>query len=539
MSTIRFVVVFFLLISTQFVAAEPLKPTKTLSIPMRDGVELTTDIYLPDPEAKNLPCILLRSPAGRHAATAQMYTPLIKQGYMVVVQDTRSAMDSEGKTFPYLADGWGKLQDGFDTIEWIAKSPYSNGKIGTAGWSAMGITQLLLAPTAPDGLKCQFIGVAAPNIYHYAAFPGGTLLKNQVEGWLGMCAKDPSVLHEIINQPVYNDFWHLFNSLPHASKVNVPAIHYGGWFDIFSQGTIDAFLARQENGGEGAKGSQKLLMGPWTHLYPQQPKIGDFDVPKGGEKPTYDLSPERLFARYLKDENNEFENLPAVTYYVMGPFDGSPSSGNVWKSAQKWPVDATFTPFYLTQNLELVEAFKPADSGKRSYLHQNENPVPTIGGNNLFLESGPKDQRSIEQRPDVLVFSTAPLTEDIEVTGRVLAKLFVSSTEPHGDVAIRLTDVYPDGKSILILDSLTHMGHPHNVSLKPNIPSEVQVDLWSTSIVFAKGHRIRVIVSGSNFPRFHNTFVKTENGKAPFTIHFSEKEPSQIILPIVRRGENN
>ena len=182
-------------------------PDLTLNIPMRDGVELTTDIYLPDPEAKNLPCILLRGPGGRQASTAICYASLAKEGYVIAIQDTRSAIDHEGKTLPYYSDGWGMHQDGYDAVQWLAKHPLTNGKIGTLGLSNMGITQLLMAPTAPPALKCQYIGVAAASLFHHAIFSGGKFLKNQVEGWLNLCAKDPSVLNFILSQPDYNDFW--------------------------------------------------------------------------------------------------------------------------------------------------------------------------------------------------------------------------------------------------------------------------------------------------------------------------------------------
>ncbi len=225
---------------------QDLIPNETIQIPMRDGFLLPADVYLPDVNAEKLPCILLRSPAGRKAPSWQNFALLAKLGYAVVIQDTRSAVDVEGKTMPFWSDGWGKDQDGYDTVEWLAKSAYTNGKIGTVGFSALGITQLLMAPTAPPALKCQYIGVAASSLYHHGIFPGGQLLKHQVESWLGLYAKDTSVLNHVCNQPFYNYFWSHFNCLPHANRVKVPGFLYGGWYDTFIQGTIDAFVARQQ-----------------------------------------------------------------------------------------------------------------------------------------------------------------------------------------------------------------------------------------------------------------------------------------------------
>jgi uncharacterized protein len=519
-------------------SAAEVKPDLTLKIPMRDGVELTTDIYLPNPEAKNLPCILLRGPGGRLAPSAIMYTDLAKEGFVIAIQDTRSAIDLEGKTLPFYSDGWGKEQDGYDTVQWLAQHPLTNGKIGTLGISNMGITQLLMAPTAPPALKCQYIGVAAASLYHHALFPGGTLLKNQVEGWLNLCAKHPSVLDFVCNQPVYNNFWEEFNTIKMAHQVNVPAVHTGGWFDTFIQGTIDAFVSRQEQGGPNAKGKQKLLIGPWTHRWPAHRKIGEFDVPALGYQPPYDLSPLRWFDFYLKGLPNKIETVPAVVYYVMGTFDGSPSSGNVWRTSNMWPVPHQDTPFYLTKEKHLSEKLPPDLNTILTYQHNIDDPVPTLGGRNLFLDSGPVDQNPIEQRKDVLVFTTEPLKEDVEVTGRVYAKLFFASNSEKTDLAVRLTDVYPDGKSLLIADNLVqtnHVNHPHQELSKPQ---EVEIDLWSTSLVFSKGHRIRVIVSGSNYPRFEKNTKHEGNSIHMHHLNVGTNTPSQIILPIVRRGNH-
>lgn len=532
---LSFLFLFFL----QAVVAEEIAPTTTVNIPMRDGTELPTDIYLPKDsnETTKFPCILLRSPAGRNANSAKAFISLTKHGYTVAIQDTRSVLDHEGKTMPYWTDGWGRHQDGYDTVEWLAKSPYSNGSIGTVGVSALGITQLLMAPSAPPSLKCQYIGMAASSLYHHAIFPGGQLLKNQVEGWLGLYAKDPELLQCLCAQPTYNTFWKQFDSLQVVDKVKAAGFHYAGWYDIFVQGTIDAYVSRQEQGGEGARNQQKLLLGPWTHFWPTNLKLGDFEVPLQGRNPPIDTSTKRWFDHYLKGIQNGVADIPNVTYYVMGTFDGSPSSGNVWRHADHWPVPAVSTAFYFTPDQKLTE-LKNSHKGEATFVYQYDpnSPVSTVGGCNLFLESGPKDQREIEQREDVLVFTSDPLTEDLEMTGRVLAKIYFSSDQPDTDVVVRLCDVYPDGRSILISDGIRRTG---TLSEQEHDKAQaVDVDLLSTSLVFTKGHRIRVSISSSNYPRYEkNNHGNDETPPiANNTVHVGGVKASQITLPLVRRG---
>jgi uncharacterized protein len=542
--------VYFICIFTFFSveAEDELTPDVTVLVPMRDGTALATDLYLPSPEAKGLPCILLRSPAGRQAHW-KSFAAISKLGYVVAIQETRSAADSEGKTFPFLADGWGATQDGYDTVEWLAKSPYTNGKIGTWGSSASGITELLMAPSAPPSLQCQYIMMAASSLYHHALFPGGQLLKNQAEGWLGFYARDTGVLSYVCQRPFYNDFWRQLDSLSVAHLVQVPALHYGGWYDTFLQGTLEAFKVWQEHGGEGARGKQKLIIGPWTHYWPASKAFGDFKMPEAGMQVPIDISPERWFAHYLKGEDNGINRIPPVLYYVMGPFDGSPSSGHVWRASNQWPIPAEETPFYLTAKGTLQDQLGDAEE-TLSYVYDPSNPIPTLGGRNLFLPSGPVDQQSIENRSDILVFTTDPLEEDVEVTGFMRAKIFFTSDQADTDVVVRLCDVYPDGKSVLISDGayrvgvFCHSGQNSKVHFDASKPLAADIDLWATSLVFAKGHRIRVSVSSSNFPRFEKNLnlglLGTHTGRANIaknTLFFGKKYPSHVILPIVRKGQ--
>lgn len=512
---------------------------------MRDGVQLSTDLYLPNENASNLPCILIRSPAGRHARTAVEFIPFAKEGYVIAIQETRSAKDLEGKTFPYLSDGWGDIQDGYDTVEWLASSSYTNGKIGTWGVSAMGITQLFLAPTNPPHLYCQYVVFAASSLYHHGLYPGGQLLKNLAEGWLSYYAKDTG-LHAIVSQrPFYNDFWSGLNSLERAEKIHVPGMHIGGWYDIFLEGTISSFITRQNEGGIGAKGTQKLVIGPWTHFWPMSKHFGDFPIPKEGTTPPHDISPKRWFDHYLKGIPNKIEDIPTVTYFVMGPFDGTPSKGNIWKTSSVWPIPSDPVSLYLSSDAHLGSKV-PHHSEKLSYDYDPRDPIVTQGGSNLFLESGPKDQKNIESRKDILVFTTEKLEHDVEITGSIKAVLYFDSDQDDTDIVVRLTDVYPDGKSILISEGGYRLGVmcPQIGEKKPYRKGQIveaNIDLSSTSMVFAQGHAIRISVSSSNYPRFEKNMnvglCGSYSGRlavAHNTLHVGKEYPSHIVLPFVK-----
>lgn len=590
--------VYFFIFFVRLLNAEELTPDLTVMIPMRDGIELPTDLYFPSPEARHLPCILLRSPAGRSAYWKD-FAKLAKEGYVIAIQETRSALDSEGKTFPFISDGWGKLQDGYDTVEWLAKSAYTDGKVGTWGASALGITQLLMAPANPPHLKCQYVLVAAASIYHHGLFPGGLLLKNQAEGWLGHYARDSGVQSYVCQLPFYNDFWKQLNTLEEPHRVQIPGMHIGGWYDTFLQGTLTSFAFRQYRGGEGARGQQKLVIGPWTHFWPQSLQFGDFEIPKAGINPPFDISPKRWFDYYLKGLQNGLEELPHVTYFVMGPLDGTSSVGNIWRTSDVWPIPAVETHFYLTPDLHLSKEI-PTE-GKVSYQYDPQNVIPTIGGRNLFLESGPKDQRSIENRKDIVVFTSDKLLEDVEVTGPISATLYFKTDQQDTDIVLRLCDVYPDGRSVLISEGGYRFGlvyyeavftssvidsvgcerssaAPRSSEIAKTTPSlgvapsslsrltesvteqvntahyeakekplilsdkiyEVKIDLWATSMVFAKQHAIRLSVSSSNYPRVEKNLniglLGSNTGKfnlAKNIIYIGEEYPSRLVLPIV------
>ncbi|MCH9634326.1 MAG: Cocaine esterase [Chlamydiae bacterium] len=488
-----------------------------VQIPMRDGLELTTDIYTTQNSKGPQPCILIRGPYER-GKLKEAYAKLAHLGYAVAIQRFRSATHAEEFPEPFRQDAWGVLQDGYDTVEWLAQSSYTNGNIGTLGASAMGIAQLLTAPSKPPHLKCQFIQVATPSLYHHAAYIGGKFCKHQIETWFAKAA--PLAYQHIIQHNEYDAYWEQIDATKRVGDVCVPALHYGGWYDIFSQGTIDSFTSLQMHGGEGARNRQRLIMGPWTHWGFKPEKFGDFPIPENSMSFNESKTIKSWFDFHLKGDSKALDSEDPVLYYTMGPLDASESSGNKWKTAKNWPPPHKNQPYYFSKKHLLVNNAPLFQKSSYSIDYQPENPVPTIGGRNLYLASGPFDQSPNENRDDVLVFSTPPLKEDSEFTGRIKAKLYISSSAPSADFAITLTDVYPDGKSVLILEGI------QSVTCEPNQILPIEIDLWSTSMVFAKGHKIRVNITNSNYPHFDKNKQPSHN-----VIYVGNKYPSHILLP--------
>lgn len=544
-------------------AADP-QASLTVMVPMPDGTRLATDVYLPGVGGPAWPVRLVRTPYGRVRYNRE-YGSRAQRGYAMVVQDMRGRFDSEGKDLAFIDCGWGDNRDGVETIKWILAQPWCNGRIGTEGASAMGITQCMLGPAEPPGLTAQYIAVAAPSLYHHAAYVSGAFRAALVIGWLTDGGFDPDNIWLYSQHPFYDVHWQRLDSIARASSVNVPAVFFGGWYDVFLQGTIDGFVSRHNDGGQGAKGKHKLIIGPWGHGGPKQdtksakPKtlpMGELAFPANSLKIPYACGSDEWFDYYLRGIDTGIEEIPAVQYYTMGAVDEEDAPGNTWHTADNWPVPAKPSPLYLREDRTLSAETPRTTDSRMSFDHDPLNPVPTRGGCLLLtwkepgterkVASGTYDQRDIEQRPDVITFTTEPLTDPLEVTGRLTARLFVVSDRIDTDLAVKLTDVYPDGRSMNIADGLARCRYRKGLDrlapLEPGQPTEIEVDLWSTSMVFNKGHRIRVAVTGSNYPRFD---VNPNTGwpawpmgpaiKARNQVLCSRQYPSHILLPVVKR----
>ena len=515
---------------------------QTVMVPMSDGAKLATDIYMPDGKGP-FPVILARTPYGRTTDFTAMIASAV--GFVGIVQDMRGRFGSEGENLPFIGCGWEEPHDGADTVAWILKQEWCSGKIGTTGGSAGGITQNLLAGAAPKGLAAQYIVVAAANLYTDAAYVGGALRKEQVEGWTATNKFSPKAMQAWRDHPSLDPYWQRFDSTAKFAVMDAPAIHVGGWFDTFSQGTIDEFVGRQARGGPGARGRQKLVMGPWTHGRLGGGKQGDLDFHGSGLPKPYDQV--RWFNCLLKGDDNGILKEPAVAYYVMGDAGDSKAPGNQWRYADAWPVPCTETPYYFHKDGTLGPA-RPEAAGPEAaeYTFDPADPCPTLGGRNLNVPAGPKDQRPVEARKDVVSFTTDALAAPMEITGRLRAKVWVASSAADTDLSVRLCDVYPDGRSLLMADGMLRLRYRGSLSapepMKPGELYEVEVDCWSTSLAVNQGHRLRVSVTSSNYPRFD---VNPGTGKpwvdgGPLVkqanrIFCDAAHPSRIVLPVVKQ----
>jgi len=514
---------------------------QTFNVSMRDGVKLGTDVYFPSTNGA-FPVLLARTPYNKLISSGAGEDGA-RHGYVTVVQDTRGRFASQGDNLAFEADGWAEHWDGYDTVEWIVHQSWSNGKIGTFGGSAGAITQLLLAGSGTTNLHSQHLTVGAPSLYFDIVYPGGVFRKSLVEDWLRITGFSPDALKFWTSHPDYDEFWKARELTHRYDKINAAAVHIGGYFDIFAQGTIDSFVGYQESGGPQARGRQKLIMGPWTHGVFSD-KSGDLTFPNAKRPPGNVRDQWRWFDHTLKGIDNGIDREPAVTYYVMGDTSDTNAPGNVWRTAERWPpVMATVTPFYLNAD-HTLSPVKPGEARSLSFTSEPTNPVPTIGGPELTIPAGPKDQRSIEGRPDVLVFTSELLTEPIEVTGRVRARLWASSDAPDTDLFVRLCDVYPDGRSLNICEGRIRARLRESFSkealLKPGEFYSFDVDLWSTSIIFNKGHRMRAHVASTSAPGFDpnpNTgdpFRQNDRTRPALnSIGCDTGHPSQLLLPVV------
>lgn len=522
-------------------AAADAAPLQTHMVPMRDGVKLATDVALP-PGDGPWPALLARTPYDKQGVPVQL---IAMQGYAAVSQDVRGRFGSEGKALAFLDDGWGERQDGYDAVEWVAAQTWCNGIVGTFGPSALGITQNMMAGAAPPHLVCQHVAVACSDMYRQAVYQGGGFRKALVEGWLGGNKWPAENLELMTAHPHYDAFWEMLSPESRHSHVTVPTYQLGGWYDIFSQGNIDSFAGLQTRGGEGARGRQKLVMGPWTHGGMTKRQQGELTYPANSLTRGGLVGMKRWVDYWLKGVATGIADEPPVAYYVMGDVDDPNAPGNEWRTAPAWPVPARETAYHLRSDGRLTTDRPSQDEAPQSYTYDPSDPVPTIGGANLLLPAGPRDQRPTEARDDVLCFSTAPLRRPVEATGRIRVRLYAASSARDTDFTAKLTDVYPDGRSMLVLDGIIRARHRGSMRseelLEPGKVYDLRIDLWSTSIVFNAGHRIRVDISSSNAPRFDpnpNTgepFRASERTAiAENTIYHDAAHPSALLLPVIR-----
>ena len=560
----------------------PIRLERHLAVPMRDGVKLYGDLYRPRAEGK-YPVLIVRTPYGvQRDGVHETMMKFAQNGYAVFIQDTRGRYESEGKWEPFRTEA----EDGFDTIEWAAKQPWSNGKVATQGGSYLGHVQWRAGSLTPPSLVAMFPAVASTNIYANWITLGGANRLSFNYGW-GVVRmphrimlpqywhsepyspvelKYETILNHLplmdgdlesaggvvqhyrdwLAHPDYDEYWRSISDEERFGNVKVPVFTSGGWFDIFVQGTINGYVGMKNHGGsEKARRESRMIIGAWGHG-PSQ-KFGDVDFGPINNRNQFETEL-RWFDHQVKGIRNGLENQPPVEIFYMGV--------NQWQHEQDWPIPGTkYTPFYLSSggqantpagNGRLVMA-RPDGAASDQYRYDPNDPVPTLGGNNCCgtpTQAGPKDQRPLANRKDILVYTSEPLKESLAIAGPVKMKLFAATDGPDTDWVVKLIDVRPDGFAVNVCEGILRARYRQGTSkpelLTPNKAYEFEVDLVGTANVFLPGHRIRVDVTSSHFPQFD----RNPNTGEPFgrsakvrvasqTIFHSADRASHIVLPVV------
>ena len=577
---------------------------KNVMVRMRDGVRLATDVYRPAGN-ESYPVVLIRTPYGSETAEyigkAKLY---VKHGYAFVVQDVRGKYDSEG-------DWNGKrseAQDGSDTITWLGTRPWSNGRVGMTGGSYLGLVQDQVADQENPYLKALVpmvspVTLGREDLTEYDRLAAYTGRETYSINTMWMIPTDGRVTQNDRNSPAFDKAWdHLpridypkifgkemvwwpfllshqrgfweeyliraargewSKPLPevqawwkdykeHYRKVNVPMLQISGWYDVTGEAMIRMFqLVRKYATDPVARNNQQLVMGPWAHRLGA--RFGDLDFGSGAEINTDEVSIE-WFDHWLKGEDNGVEKRAPVRAFVMGE--------NRWRDADDWPIPGTrFTKYYLHSNGSAhlaqggghLSTEPPGDEAMDGYTYDPGNPtlIPT---NSV---GGPTDMSTMEQRDDVLVYTSETLNAPVEVTGPLEAELYVATSAPTTDFLVRLLDVHPDGKAYALSNAGTP---PYRTYWSKNVHTtsdgrriiKANILLYPTSILFAAGHRIRVEISSSfvvdgaslGLAKYGSRGLNVEAGTEPYatqwnvakqTIYHDKTHPSHIVLPVIPR----
>jgi uncharacterized protein len=567
-------------------------------VPMktRDSVTLRSDIYRPKDDGK-FPIILMRTPYDKSVGWAA--TPayqIAAHGYVVIVQDVRGRYTSEGEWYPFRHES----DDGYDAIEWAAALPSSNGKVGMMGGSYVGATQMLAAIAHPPHLAGICPVVTASNYHDGWTYQSGALEQWFDQNWMTQLATNtlwrliakntdallgvpvlPLTQYPAFNyaslpagadasaqlapyyldwlaHPSYDAYWKRWAIEEHFSDIQVPALHIGGWYDIFLGGTLRNYMGIKGHGGtEAARNGQRLLVQIGGHAGFGR-RIGDVEF---GDEAIKFPSTEVLIDWYdylFKGVQNEFSTAGSagagkpVRIFVMG--------ANTYREESDWPPPEAKPAHYFLHSGGSANSLRgdgslslapPKKETSDKFTYDPGNPVPTIGGSLCcdaeHYEPGPRDQRSAENRNDVLVYSTTPLAEDLEVTGPVTLELWAKSSAVDTDFTAKLVDVSPGGFAMNLTDGILRMRYRDSQEkpelMNPDQVYKISIDLWATSNVFKKGHILRLEVSSSNFPRFDRNLnsgadqaTSREFVLAANTVLHDAEHPSALLLPVIPAG---
>jgi putative CocE/NonD family hydrolase len=571
---------------------------KDVPVPMRDGVVLYADVYRPA-AAGHYPVILQRTPYNKSLTTiAMLMLDVLRtasEGYAVVIQDSRGCYTSEGEFYTFRDD----VNDGYDTVEWCGVQPWSDGNVGMYGASYVGATQWLAAISTPPHLKAIFPLITASHYHEGWTYQGGAFALGFNESWTmtglapdtyqrlaktrpeaaeqmgkmlagidDMChwfrhlpIKDfplfgeaASYFYDWVSHPDDDAYWAAWNIEAQHNKVTIPACNVGGWYDIFLGGTIRNYLGMREQGGSpDARQGQKLILGPWHHTLPLTNLVGEVNYGLSSTGVAADLDGMHIkwFDYWLKGKQNGLLEEPPVRIFVMGE--------NTWRTENEWPLARTkYTKYYLHSNGNAkslrgdgsLSPERPRSEPADVYVSDPRNPVPTKGGGlccwPAAVPGGAFDQRPVEERADVLVYTTPVLEHDVEVTGPISVTLHAATSAVDTDFTAKLVDVHPDGYARNLMDSIIRGRYRETrekaTLLTPGEVYEYTIDLLATSNVFKAGHRIRVEIASSNFPRFdRNPQTGEASGQAntlePALQHVFHDEirASHIVLPVIPR----
>ena len=515
-----------------------------LMIPMRDGVKLSAYLYFPEGDGPWPVIFEQRYASLRAKGTRESAANLARGGYAVALVNYRGTHLSEGKWVGYRAMQFGELRDGYDVCEWFAVQPWSTGKVGTFGSSQGGYAQNYLAVTQPPHLVCQYMVDTGLSLFHEGYRIGGTARPERFKS-LGEVCRNPQdnedLLQEWAAHPNYDDYWRAEDCTPHFGKMDVPCFTIGSWYDFMNQGSIASFIGREHEGGVGSRGRQWLLIGPWLHgRFNKGTKNGELDYPANAAWPV-DAHMLRWFDHWLKGVENGVTDDPKVRWYEMGAVGEGDAGGNVWHEAADFPPAAEARPMYLHEGGVLKEEAPTAADSATSFVSDPRHPMQIPAGG----FPGAKDARAFEGQAEVRTFTSAVLTGPVAWTGRVHAELYLSSTAVDTDVIVRVSDVYPDGRSILIIDYPQRVryreGFDREVMMTPGGIYPVNFPVGWISQVFAAGHRIRVTIASTGAPYYEPNpqnggdfpaMMPTDAVVATNTIHHSAAHASRLIVPI-------
>ena len=551
-------------------------------VPMKDGVILYADIYLPKPPGK-YPTLVVRTPYGvQRPGMHETMVKFAQHGYAVVLQDVRGRFESEGKWEPFRDEA----KDGYETIEWAAKQTWSNGKVGTQGGSYLGHNQWQAASQRPPHLVAIFPILASTNIYANWLGMGGAFRLSFNYGWgvvrmpnrimlpqfwhtadympesmryenvlmhlpLGdgdlMSAGHP-VPHyrDWLAHQSYDGYWKSISDEERFDRITVPTHTLGGWFDIFVQGTINGYVGMKNHGATAeARQGARMIIGPWGHGSSQA--FGGVDFTPDAKLDFFELQL-RFYDFHLKGIDNGLNDELPVKLFYMGI--------NQWRDEADWPIPGTeYRNLYLTSQGSANSvrgtgelSFTSIDKeGSDTFLYDPKNPVPTIGGNNCCgtpTLSGPRDQRPLERREDVLVYTSDFLEEPLTIAGPITMNLVAETDGKDTDWMVKLVDVHPDGYAMPVSEGIIRARFREGLDqmklLKPDKSYTYEIEMTGTANVFLPGHRIRIDITSSNFPQFDrnlNTGEDLATGTsirvANQTVHHGGDKKSYLVLPVV------